>query len=220
MRHATVRGGAPAGPMQAMESMTAPTATSPRHAGRWSRPGHRHPYGRHQAALHQFGDTMIADAHAAGHPLTVLVFEQADLPELHALFGGEAARTVTARFNQKLQALAGARGLAIRSDATTWTVLLPGVDDAQAVDAVQRVFGPSLAVDLDSEGEEILLVPTLEVRTVRREIAPMQRIYQEMRGRIAGTLGRQRRREEFLRRERERHTRPASAARAPAPAMQ
>ena len=195
-----------------MDAITAPTATSPRHAGRWSRPGHRHPYGRHQAALHQFGDTMIADAQAAGHPLTVLVFEQADLPELHALFGSEAARTVTAKFNQKLQALAGARGLAIRSDATTWTVLLPGLDNAQAVDAVERVFGRSLAVDVECEGEEILLVPTMEVRTVSREAAPMHRIYQEMRGRIEGTLGRQRRREEFLRRERERHSRPARLA--------
>jgi hypothetical protein len=203
-----------------MDATTALAATNPRHAGRWSRPGHHHPYGRHEAALHQFGDTMIADAHAAGRPLTVLVFEQADLPELHVLFGGEAARTVAARFNQKLQVLAGARGLAIRSDATTWTVLLPGLDKTQAVDAVQRVFGPSLAVDLESEGEEILLVPTMEVRTVAREIAPMRRIYQEMRGRIEGTLGRQRRREEFLRRERERHSRPASAARAPARAMQ
>lgn len=198
--------------MHAMDATTAPTATSPRHAGRWSRPGHRHPYGRHQAALHRFGDTMIADAQAAGLPLTVLVFEQADLPELHALFGGEAARTVTAKFNQKLQALAGPRGLAIRSDATTWTVLLPGLDDAQAVDAVERVFGRSLAVDLESEGEEILLVPTMEVRTVSRDAAPMHRIYQEMRGRIEGTLGRQRRREEFLRRERERHSRPARLA--------
>lgn len=195
-----------------MDAITAPTATSPRHAGRWWRPGHRHPYGRHQAALHQFGDTMIADAQATGRPLTVLVFEQADLPELHALFGSEAARTVTAKFNQKLQALAGPRGLAIRSDATTWTVLLPGVDNAQAVDAVERVLGRSLAVDLESEGEEILLVPTMEVRTVSREAAPMHRIYQEMRGRIEGTLGRQRRREEFLRRERERHTRPSRLA--------
>lgn len=197
-----------------MDAMTSPTATSPRHAGRWSRPGHRHPYGRHQAALQHFGDTMIADAHAAGHPLTVVVFEQPDLPELHALFGGDAARTVTARFNQKLQALAGARGLAIRSDATTWTVLLPGLDGPQAVDAVRSVFGPSLAVELESEGEEILLVPTMELRTVAREIAPMHRIYQEMHGRIQGTLGRQRRREEFLRRERERHSRPAALARA------
>ena len=203
-----------------MESTTTPSATPSRHDGRWPPAAHRHPYGRHEAALHHFGDTMIADARAAGRPFTVVVFEQADLPELHVLFGGEAARTVAARFNQKLQALAGARGLAIRSDATTWAVLLPDVDDAQAVSAVERVFGPSLAVDLESEGEEILLVPTIAVRTVAaREHAPMRSIYQEMRGRIAGTLRQQRRREEHLRRERERHSRPARrAATAPAPA--
>jgi hypothetical protein len=128
---------------------------------------------------------------------------------------------VTAKFNQKLQALAGSRGLAMRSDATTWTVLLPGLNNAEAVAAVKHVFGPSLAVDVESEGEEILLVPTMEVRTVAREAAPMRHIYQEMRGRIEGTLQRQRRREEFLRRERERHTRPAPlAATAPARAVQ
>ncbi|HEX7888413.1 MAG TPA: hypothetical protein VF522_03555 [Ramlibacter sp.] len=206
-----------------MHSMTAPTSTPSRHAGRWSRTAHRHPYGRHEAALHQFGDTMIADAQAAGRPLTVVVFEQADLPELHVLFGSEAARTVTAKFNQQLQALAGSRGLAMRSDATTWTVLMPGLDHAQAKSEVERVFGPSLAVDVESEGEEILLVPTMEVRTVVRGAAPMRRIYQEMRGRIAGTLQRQQRREEVLRAERERHSRPAPltwAATAPARAVQ
>jgi len=175
-----------------------------------------------RTALYQFGDALIANAHGAGEPLTVLVFDQVDLPELHAIFGGVAARELVAKFQQKLQALAGARGLALRSDPTAWTVLLPGLDSDAAVAAAQRILGRSLATEVECDGEDLPLIPRLAVYTVGREVSPMRHIYREMCEKIARAHALELQREEYLRRERERYTtRPAPLrATAAVPAMQ
>lgn len=175
-----------------------------------------------RTALLQFGDAMIANAHGCGEPLTVLVFDQVDLPELHAIFGSAAARTLVAKFQQKLQALAGSRGLALRTDPTTWTVLLPGFDSDAAAAAAHRILGRSLATEVDCDGEDLPLIPQMAVYTVTREVAPMRHIYREMCEKIARTRALELQREEYLRRERERYTsRPAPLrATAAVPAMQ
>lgn len=162
-----------------------------------------------RTALHQFGDAMIANAQASGEPLTVLVFDQGDLPELHAIFGSAAARLLVAKFQQKLQALAGSRGMVLRTDPTTWTVLLPGLDRDAAVATAQRILGRSLAIEVECDGEDLLLIPRMAAHTVRREAAPMRDIYREMCERIARAQAFDLQREDYLRRERERHTRPA-----------
>lgn len=175
-------------------------------------------YAGHRAALWHFGDSMIASSHSRGEPFTAILFDQVDLPELHALFGGRAARALVSRFHRKLHALAGSDGLAVRCGATTWTVLLPGHDQDRTRAAVRRVFGPSLAQELEGH-EEILLVPRVSVYVVGRELTPMRHIHQDMSERIARAHRNERLREAWLRREAESYSsRPPLAAQEALPA--
>ena len=162
-----------------------------------------------RAALYQVGDTMAAEATRSGERMTVLVFEQADLPELHAIFGTAAARAVVAEFSGKLKELAGARGVSVRTNATSWAVLLPGHDQAGAVAAVKRTLGASLAVEAAVGDEEILLVPRLAMHTPGQRTATMRSIYRELCEKIQRAHAHEQMREDYLRRERERHSHPA-----------
>jgi len=175
----------------------------------------------HRAAVYERGDTMICEALARGEPVTVVMFEQADLPELHALFGSAAARAVASAFGARLRQLAGSGGAAVRSEGNTWTVVLPGHGAERALAAVRRVLGPGLATEVEVEGEEIVLVPRMAMHTVGAQAWPMLHIYREMRGKIDRAHALELRRQEYLRRERESHSRPAPLVRAtaPAPAM-
>jgi GGDEF domain-containing protein len=175
----------------------------------------------HRAAVYELGDTMISEAAARRQPVTVLMFEQGDLPELHALFGSSAARAVASAFGARLRQLAGSGGAAVRSEGSTWTVVLPGHGAERALAAVQRVLGPGLATEVEVDGEEIVLVPRMAIHTVAADASPMLHIYREMRGKIDRAHALELRRQEYLRRERESHSRPAASlgrATAPAPA--
>ena len=168
----------------------------------------------HRRALCELGDSLIASAHASRQPITVVLFDQVDLPELHAVFGTAAARSLVDQFEAKLQALAGPRGLAMRSEPTAWTVLLPGLDSAAALETVHASLGRTLAIEVESRHEDLVLIPRMAMVTIGRQVAPMSHVYQDMRDKIARAHENDLLREEYLRRERERHTsRPVTLAR-------
>jgi GGDEF domain-containing protein len=173
----------------------------------------------HRAAFYRIGDGLALEAQRTRAPMTVVVFEQGDLPELRDVFGAEAVQAVVADFTAKLKVLAGASGLAVRADATAWAVLLPGHDAKATVAAVKNAMGAGLAVEA---GEEILLVPRIAMHSIGEQAAPMRAIYREMREKIRNAQAVELQREEYLRRERESYTRPstlAEAVTAPVPAM-
>lgn len=173
----------------------------------------------HRKALCAMGDSLIAAAHASREPTTVVLFDQLDLPELHAVFGGTAARSLVAQFDAKLQALAGSRGLAMRSEPSAWALVLPGVDSANALEAVHQRLGRTLAMEVECQHEELVLIPRMAMVTVGRQVAPMRHIYQELREKISRAHEHDLLREEYLRRERERYTsRPLAAGTLRAPA--
>lgn len=135
-------------------------------------------YAAHREALWQKGDAMIASARERGEALSVLMFDQVDLPELHALFGGSAARSVVSKFNQKVLQLAGTSGLPVRCGPTTWTLLLPHASQEAAIAELRSVFGAGLAVEGD--GSELLLVPRIAVRTIGDEQVTIRQLHQAM----------------------------------------
>ena len=155
-------------------------------------------YAAHREALWQRGDSMIAAANAEGARLSVVMFDQVHLPELHALFGGAAARSVVSKFNRKVLELAGGQGLPVRCGPTTWTVLLPHASQEQALADLRKVFGDGLAVE--SDGGELLLVPRIVVRAVGQEALTMRQLHEAMAEEIQCGHLRQSRRERPVRR--------------------
>jgi hypothetical protein len=135
-------------------------------------------YSAHRAALWQRGDALIAAACARGEALSVVMFDHVDLPELHALFGAAAARSVVSRFNEKVVQLAGSSGLPVRCGPTTWTLLLPHASGEAAIEKLRRAFGAGLAVE--SDRSELLLVPRIAVRTIGQEPVTMRQLHEGM----------------------------------------
>jgi len=154
------------------------------------------------------GDEMLAACRSDGRPLSVVVFDCADLLEVRRIYGSTMARKLTARIVRKLGALSADRGLAARTGVTEFTVVLPGMGREKALAAIQRVLGSPMRVELDTGDSEIVLVPDFLVETAGSDTASVGELHTELRRELALQHDREQRRQHRLTRERERHSRP------------
>ena len=115
----------------------------------------------------------------------MVVFELGDLPLVDRVFGASMAREVLAHVTDKLQRLAGRSGLAVRTGASEFTVLLPWADSERAVNTVHAVFGRPCRVEFEMDHAEILLLPHLEVTTLDCDSTSIDATYQKLRHQIA-----------------------------------
>ena len=141
-------------------------------------------------------------------PLSVVVFDISDLPELECVFGLQAAKEIIAQTAAALQRLAARRGLAVQTAPTVFTVLLPGVGRDAALDVVRAALGRPCCIELDAGGHEIVLVPDFLVKTVFGDAASLREIYESLCQDMAHTRLKEERRDKYLARERESHSRP------------
>ena len=160
------------------------------------------------AGLMARGGALLDEARRGDRALGFVVFDFNDLLEVRAIYGARIASLLGQQIVKKLKAIAGAHGLVARTGKTHFAVLLPGHSRERALKAVQRVLGHPARVELDSHGEEIVLVPDL----VAENIAPGDELIVQLHGEMLRELEQQRideaRRCHYLQRERERHSRP------------
>lgn len=160
-----------------------------------------------RAGLFAAGDLLVR-ARAPGVPVSMVVLEFADLREVHNLYGEDMAREVVATLVRKVEAIAGIRGLAGRTDAAQFTIVLPGVNRDKALRALRRALGKPTCVEVDGGDSEIVLVPDLLVDTADAGADSVEARYREMCGELVRMQNDERRRQHSLTRERERHSRP------------
>lgn len=123
------------------------------------------------------GNRMWKSCRRDARPLTVAVVELSDLPEVRSLFGNDVAGQVTRRMAVRLQAIATDRGLAERTSATQFSVLLPGMEAATARRALQAVFGHAGCVEYECGGDEIVLLPDFRVAQVPADHGSIAQTY-------------------------------------------
>ena len=123
------------------------------------------------------GNRMLKACRRGERPLTVAVVELSDLPEVRSLFGSDVAGQITRRMAVRLQAIATDRGLAERTSATQFTVLLPGMEAATARRALRAVFGEGGCVEYECDGDELVLLPEFEVAEVPAHHASILETY-------------------------------------------
>ena len=152
-------------------------------------------------------DELLAPARRDGRPLTVIVIEFSDLREVHQLYGHAVRRKVIANVVRKLQAVAGRRGLAGRTGAGQFTLVLPTGRD-RALRSLERVLGKTARIEFDGAGDEIVLVPELAVDSTDAATESIQPLWDEMCRDLAARHEHEVRRRHCLQRERERHSRP------------
>jgi GGDEF domain-containing protein len=161
-------------------------------------------YTRRGLAMH--GNELLAACRRRHQPLSLVVFDCSDLLEVRAIYGSEISRKLIAHIVKKLTALAGKRGLAARTGAAQFSVALPLGRDL-TLQAIERVLGNPTRIEMDSDSE-IVVVPDFLVKTATDELNSVQSLYHSLCRDLGRIQDDERRRQDYLQRERERHSRP------------
>jgi len=111
------------------------------------------------------GEKMSLKARRFQQPLSILMLHLHDLPELELAFGPDAAEEVVDEAMTQLMAIAGDKGFAARTAPDMFSLLMPFQAEVM-VKAIQARLGKPCCIDFEFEGQDILLVPEVMVRTV------------------------------------------------------
>jgi hypothetical protein len=111
------------------------------------------------------GEKMALKARRLHQPLSILMLHLHDLPELELVFGSDGAEEVVGGAMTQLMAIAGDKGLAARTASDMFTLLMPMQAEVM-VKAIQAKLGKPCCIDFEVEGQDILMVPEVMVRTV------------------------------------------------------
>jgi GGDEF domain-containing protein len=169
------------------------------------------------AGFSDHGGEMLATARRENRPLAVAVFDCADLLEVRTIYGGRIARKLLGRIVSKLTALTAERGLAARTGPAEFTVILPGMGRDKALAAMQRVLGKPTRIELDAGDSEIVLVPPFVVDAIGSDTSSIEAFHQDLRSELSLINRHEESRQNHMRRERERHSRPMPLHSQPSP---
>lgn len=162
-----------------------------------------------QAGLMACAGEMLSRARAEGRNLSVLVIEFSDLREVHEIYGQGVSRKLIARLVRKLTSLAGANGLVGRTGVAQFTVVLP-MRRENALRAIQRVLGKPARIEFDAGDDEIVLVPELVLDCTNSGTDSIDALWRDLCAEVTRLQKSELRRQHYLQRERERHSRPMS----------
>jgi GGDEF domain-containing protein len=168
-----------------------------------------------KAGFAAHGDPLLAACRRDKRPLSVAVFDCADLLEVREIYGSRIARKLTMRIVRKLNRLSADHGLAARTGPAEFTVVLPGMSRDKALAAIARVMGSPMRIELDAGDSEIVLVPGFLVQEAEPGTSCVSQMHEALRSELALIGHKEQRRQRYLQRERERHSRPMGLSAAP-----
>ncbi|HVZ43027.1 MAG TPA: diguanylate cyclase [Ramlibacter sp.] len=165
-----------------------------------------------RAGLIRAGEVLLDETRAAGKALAVVVLDFDDLVEVRNIYGRETSRKLLAHVVRRMRAVCGSRGLAARTGAGQFTLVLPGMQPQQARAAVERVLGKPSRIEFDAGDSEIVLVPSILCDCIEEEDAAtsVAQLQRSLAARLAEQRDFELRRCQYLQRSRERHSRPMS----------
>ena len=163
-----------------------------------------------RSGLMAHGQILLARCRTEGRELTVAVFDCNDLLEARQIYGNRTSRELIACIIAKMTLLAGERGLAARTGPTQFAVALP-MNRARALQAIERVLGNPGRIELEGGNSEIVLVPNLMLESVS-QTGSLERLFAALCRGLARVREQEQQRNRYLKRERERHSRPVRAA--------
>lgn len=140
---------------------------------------------RDKQAMLVAGNEMLGRCRRDNQPLSVVVFSVDNLPQLKSVFGRDVARQFVSKALARLSGMATEKGLAARTGATVFTVLLPGLGHDRAVALVHETLGNPCRIELNAGENDAVLVPVFMVKTVNKETASIEDVYQAMRRNIS-----------------------------------
>jgi GGDEF domain-containing protein len=157
------------------------------------------------------GGGMLVRCRDRNQPVSLAVIEIGDLPEVREIYGQEIAHEVIVRLVAMLDDLAGSRGLAGRTGATQFSVLIP-LERERAERELERVFGKPARIEFETGECEVVLVPDVVVDCADVAVTSLEALCTEMSQELELVRRDELRRHHYLQWERERHSQPASVA--------
>ena len=157
------------------------------------------------------GDRMLRDAFSMHRSISMVVFGFDDLMEVAELYDKATFRKAYANVLLRLETLAGSRGVVAHTGESEFTVILPGCNREQAQAAIERVMGWPACIELEFPGDEILLVPRLELECAGPDVGCVWDFYQELHLELDDARRFELRRLRRLTRHGQHHTRAAMA---------
>jgi GGDEF domain-containing protein len=161
-----------------------------------------------RAGLLEHGRNLLASCRAERRELTLAVFDCGDLLEARTIYGNRTSRKLIDSIVRKLKLLAGNQGFAARTGSTQFAVAMP-MSREKAVQAIERLLGNPTRFELEGCKSEIVLVPHLMVEAVPAA-GTVERMFAALCRGLARIQEEERMRQQYLQRERERHSRPMS----------
>jgi GGDEF domain-containing protein len=155
-----------------------------------------------------WGEDLLDRSRRRGHATTLAVFDCADLLEVRRIYGSAVARQLALRVAGKLSAMAGKKGLAARTGPAEFSVLLPGASREQALQLVRQVLGAPCRIEFESGRTEIVLLPDFILAVSGEDEDDVAGLYGAAARKLSWAREHEMRRQRYLRRERERHSRP------------
>jgi len=155
------------------------------------------------------GNAMLQKTRKKKQPLSIVVLDFSDLPELQFVCKGEA-RDMGPTIERMLQGVAPAKGAVVRTGPTTFAVLLPNFDARKALRAVHEAFGKACCFEFALGDNEMLLMPDYLVKTIHNRTESLEDVYQVLCDELRKGQLHAERRQIYLRRERESHSRPST----------
>jgi GGDEF domain-containing protein len=142
-----------------------------------------------------------------GRPAAVAVFDCGDLLEIREIYGARIGREMVRRVVRAMEATAGEKGYVARTGPAEFTVVLPGAGRRKVLAAVQQVFGTPSRVEYEAGDEEIMVVPDVLIG-IAHEGEDVASLQSALSRKLQWNRAYEERRRDWLRRERERHSRP------------
>ena len=164
------------------------------------------------AALAAVGEPLLAKSRRAGRPFSIVVLDFTELAEVREIYGRGIATRVLGRVVARMHELGGGCGVPLRTGKTQFTILLPGARRDAARAMVERVLGKPCRVEFDAGGSEIVLVPDIAADTIASDGETVAEVHRDLARGLARARRYEQARQDWLQRERERHSRPMPLA--------
>jgi GGDEF domain-containing protein len=134
--------------------------------------------------------------------LSLAVFDCSDLLEVRRIYNTEASRKLAGRIVARLSDVAGSGGIVACTKPAQFAVLVP-LDRAAMLQAITQALGKPARIEMG----EIVVLPDFAVDTIP-EGGSVEALYEHLCRRLARTHEEENRRLQYLKLERESHSRP------------
>ncbi len=133
-----------------------------------------------KAGLMTHGDVLLRECRREKGVATLAVFGCDDLLAVRETFGRKAGHKSLDLLVRNLLAIAGSRGLVARTGPAEFTAMLPGLGRDKALQVIARHLGNPLRIELEVNGEEVVMTPLLVLETVGAGEATIEGAWAEL----------------------------------------